>query len=400
VKGVYSLLFGVNEEVNFEEKIFNIAVVLGIAVLTIGIVINLLFDADIYLDLLFLAIWIIIYHLSRRKNSFNWLSSFTLSVVVFGVYPYNWIASSGVLDSTPYYSLLFISIICIVKKGKARRNLLLSIFAVQYILIAYDYIRMDSVANETFIFVIVHLSILSIVTATLLTLYSKTYFQERRRSTIYAKTIEKQNKEQMQYMINLEELNNRLKSERHEFNNHLGIIYGLMNNKEYDKTTDYTSKLVESVSEYRNIINIPYPAVCALINYKLANVKKEKIELKVNANIPNGLKINEYDIGIILGNLIGNAIEALGKVEEAERYIFLELKYKPDYIIIRVENPYNESLIYENKEYVSTKNDGDIEEHGYGLNNVKDIVEKHNGLININHDNNIFDINIALLCMK
>lgn len=400
MKNFYSLTFGVNEEVDFEEKIFNIAVLLGIVVLTIGIIINLIFDASIYIDFLFLIIWVIVCYLSRFKNAFDTLSNFTLSVLVFGVYPYNWIVSSGVLDSTPYYSLLFISIICIVKKGKARRKLLLSIFIVQYMLIAYDYIRFESIPKENFIFVIIHLSILSIVTAMLLTSYSSTYLQERRRNSIYSKTIETQNREQMLYMISLEELNNKLKSERHDFNNHLGIIHGLMNNKEYDKTIEYTSKLVETVSEYRSIINISYPAVSALINYKLANVKKENIKLKVNANIPNGLEINEFDIGIILGNLIGNSIEALAKVEESDRYILLELTYKLDYLIIRVENPYNETLIYENKEYVSTKNCGDVVDHGYGLNNVKEIVEKNNGLININHENRIFAIDIALLCMK
>lgn len=400
MKNFYSLIFGVNQEVGFEERIFNIAVVLGIVILTVGVVTDCLFGANIYINLIFLTFWIIVFYLSRLKNSFEWLSNLTLSVLVFGVYPYNWIASSGVIDQTPYYSLLFISIICIIKKGKSRRNLLVSIFLVQYMLVVYDYIRLESVPKEKFLFFIIHISILSLATATLLTIYSRTYFMERRKNTIYAKKIKNQNREQMQYMINLEELNNKLKSERHEFNNYLGIIYGLMNNKEYDKTTEYISRLVESASEYRSIVNIPYPTIGALINYKLANAKKENIELKVNINIPKGLDINEFDVGIILGNTIGNAIEAIEKVKKSERYILLEVTYKLDYIIIRLENPYNEMIIYENNEYVSTKNDGHDLDHGYGLKNVKQIVDKYNGLININHDNKIFSIDIALLCIE
>ena len=59
-------------------------------------------------------------------------------------------------------------------------------------------------------------------------------------------------------MENLEEVIYRLKSERHDFNNHLGVIYGLLGNGEKDEATVYASQLVQTAEEYCNIVDLPY----------------------------------------------------------------------------------------------------------------------------------------------
>lgn len=196
-------------------------------------------------------------------------------------------------------------------------------------------------------------------------------------------------------MTHLEDINNRLRSDRHDFNNHLGVIYGLMDSKEYAKTMEYTSQLVNTVEDYKIIVTLPYPTIRAMLNYKLAIAKSEDITLNIDIDIPKGLTINEYDYGVILGNLIDNAIEALKNVVVEERYLVQKLDHKLEYFVIQVKNPYQDDLSLHKDLYLSTK--GESDNRGYGIQNIKQLVQKHDGLISFDHNNHIFTVDIALL---
>lgn len=63
-------------------------------------------------------------------------------------------------------------------------------------------------------------------------------------------------------------------------------------------------------------------------------------------------------------------------------------------MIISVKNTYAIPVKYVNGEIVSTKEDS--ENHGYGLKNIKKAVEKYDGYIEDDHDNNTFSVDIIL----
>ena len=84
-------------------------------------------------------------------------------------------------------------------------------------------------------------SFLTSAMAVLIIIYSNTYRKEKQRSELYSRTIEEQYQQQLYYMESLEELIYKLKSERHDFNNHLGVIYGLLESGESDKASSYVT---------------------------------------------------------------------------------------------------------------------------------------------------------------
>lgn len=77
-----------------------------------------------------------------------------------------------------------------------------------------------------------------------------------------------------------------------------------------------------------------------------------------------------------------------------ERSLSLKLIYNRDRLIVRVSNPYMTEIRYENGEIITSKNDS--HHYGYGLKNVEKIVEKYDGYMEINHDNNVFTVDILL----
>ena len=401
MKGLAAKLIGNAEHVAFEERIFNFSLLGAIFMTSIAACMDIFYyETPSYFNLAFLAFWILMFYLSRFKGCFRLVSFPTIAVLVFIFFPYNWIFSSGIFGMLPYYNIVFIAILCVLLSGKQRIIIIVSMLVTEFLLASLDAYQIGSFTvkiTHTFSVMdrLVHLGVIMVAMAVLTVGYSVVYKKEKSRSDTYAETIEEQYKQQLYYMESLEEVIFKLKSERHDFNNNLGVIYGLLGNGETDKATDYTAQLVKTAEEYRNIVNIPYSMLRAMLNYKLSGAAEDGIELRLNINIPAGLPLSEFDITVILGNLLDNAVEACKKVEEDKRYISVELTYKPDYLVIQIENPTNGNPALKDGAYRTTKPDS--ENHGFGLNSITYLVSRHNGLMKIEADGGVFKVNIALL---
>lgn len=87
-----------------------------------------------------------------------------------------------------------------------------------------------------------------------------------------------------------------------------------------------------------------------------------------------------------------NAITASENTQE--KMLHLKLITKKGLLYIEIENSYNGIINEEKGRFYTTKNNKAI--HGFGLKNVKRIVEKHNGTLDITYSEERFRINIML----
>jgi sensor histidine kinase regulating citrate/malate metabolism len=226
--------------------------------------------------------------------------------------------------------------------------------------------------------------------------YSTAYQRERARSEAFAQTIGENYRQQLYYMENLEQLVTRLRAERHDFNNQLGIIYGMLEDDEAGKAKGYAMSLIGAAHVHQNMVSLPYSMLRAMINYKLSVADEQGVRLNISVDVRAGLRFNESDLAIIIGTLMDNAVEACQKAEE--KYIGFNLYYRPDYLILRMENSTAPDAPRPSwMDGQGRSNKSDPENHGFGLSNVKHLVEKHNGLIEIDLRKDIFKVNVALL---
>lgn len=101
------------------------------------------------------------------------------------------------------------------------------------------------------------------------------------------------------------------------------------------------------------------------------------------------------DICNIFGNALENAIESVMRIEDKEkRLIHVTVSQVNDFVMIRVENYYEGDLKIDGDDYLTTK--GDAVFHGYGIKSIKYTVQRYDGAVYINTDNNWFDIKIAI----
>ena len=400
VKKISSRLFGDEEHFPFEERIFHFGVLLGIFLTAFGTVMDVYYGANILFDLVFVGCWCLTYYLSRFRGYFSIVSVISTGIVVFAFLPFIWIASGGSGSIIPYYTIIFIAIISIVLKGYFRIAMVVSMLLLIVLLILHDAYRggsfhMQIQNNVTSLDLLLHLGIILAATAVLIIIYSNTYMKEKARKEAYAKAIEENYHQQLYYMENLEQLISRLKAERHDFNNHLGVIYGLLQVGTPEKAGAYVEKLVKATEEFQNIVNVPYSMMRAMLNYKLSAAKENKIDLRLDVRLPANLELNEFDLAVILGNLLDNAMEASKQMGETSRHLELSILYKPDYLVIHMENPVGNVLLGQDGELRSSK--PDAENHGFGLRNIKYLVEKYDGMMKIASENGVFKVDIALL---
>ena len=102
----------------------------------------------------------------------------------------------------------------------------------------------------------------------------------------------------------------------------------------------------------------------------------------------------DFDLCIIFGNLLDNAIEACSKMNNIPKEIFIKVRMQHDIIYIYVKNTsYKYPKKIDGKFITSKKNK---EYHGIGIESVRKSVEKYNGHLDFDYDNNMFRTTIII----
>lgn len=181
---------------------------------------------------------------------------------------------------------------------------------------------------------------------------------------------------------------------QHDLNKHLISIRSYLKSNQIEDAANYIDRLINIDFEILNNLSKTGNAIIdGILNIKIQEAKNKDITVMTKLQIPENLNINPFDITVILGNIIDNAIEALSKAIENKR-INISMIYNRGRIVFRVENTY--SSIVETKKGELLTNKSDSFSHGIGLQNVKYTVKKYNGTVDICYDQVWFKICVML----
>ena len=115
----------------------------------------------------------------------------------------------------------------------------------------------------------------------------------------------------------------------------------------------------------------------------------------MNIFIPNDLPIDTCDIGVVLGNAIDNAIEAVKECRSRKRVIEISMGIKKEACVIVIKNPYENKVQKDNTGMlISTKKEK--HKHGYGIKSIMKIADKYQGEALVEEKDDIFSLIIVL----
>lgn len=228
----------------------------------------------------------------------------------------------------------------------------------------------------------------------LLMLFIMRKMVEYHQKEISWKMKEKEYKNLFFYIKNIEDIINRLKAQRHDFNNFISTLYGLIHLGHYEQAKKYILTLTEEISVTNEMIDNENPIISALLSMKKEKAKAYQIAFDDQVYLPLKLPLNDIDITIILGNLIDNAIEACQKVEEIDRKIAVALDIQENMLIMKISNSKSSKDKFEKMQRFTNKSNQ--EDHGFGLFNVSQIIENYKGLLKVTDNGNEFRVNVAI----
>ena len=133
-------------------------------------------------------------------------------------------------------------------------------------------------------------------------------------------------------MEEVEHFYNGIRQMKHEMKNHLTNIKGLVRNGSYEEIEQYIDQMDESMNVFELTIKTGNTVTDVIVNDKQKAAEKQGILFQSEFSYPKSEGYNAYDIGVIINNLLQNALEACGKMAEGKKYIYLSGRQKKNFI--------------------------------------------------------------------
>lgn len=261
-------------------------------------------------------------------------------------------------------------------------NLFLILFSVQIFHSGTKAVNKDTMLSLLFLLCF----IISILTFSIIFKLSQKAEEELEEKLLIQK-LEMENKMNAD-MTNMVE---NLRSLRHDMNNHIGVMSGLVHAKQYDALKEYIDEIYHDISPANEFIFTHNKALSALLYNKILNTRLKGIEFDPVIRITD-CNIATKDICSLLGNLLDNAIEAAEKAEN-QKYIELVISQKNSSYIIQCSNTFRDIPIKINDNFITSKKSKNL--HGIGIKNIKAIVNKYGGSLLISYTD-LFRVKIIL----
>ncbi len=187
--------------------------------------------------------------------------------------------------------------------------------------------------------------------------------------------------EMLQTIESTQQLNTKLRVQRHDFINHLQVVHSLIQLKEYDEAADYIAEIYEDIRQVGELLKTNNPAVNGLLAAKQQRATEENVpfHLHITARL-DSLQVEGWEFCRILSNLIDNALYA---AKENEGEVHIGLREDINSVYFSVEN--DGEIPKRNLEKIfepgfTTKGERGT---GMGLYIIKDTVEKYKGRIQV-----------------
>jgi sensor histidine kinase YesM len=182
----------------------------------------------------------------------------------------------------------------------------------------------------------------------------------------------------------MNDMYDKLRKLRHDYKYHLNAIQHMLNSGSAEAADTYLAVVEKQIAD----TEIPKYCGNAVLNALIYSYAERcaalDIQFNTRVSIPVSLTVLDYDMCIIFGNLLENAVEACVKLN-ADRYIEVTTQNTPTQLLVMVKNSFDGMVREEEGVPVSSKTEG-----GLGLRSIKQVVAHYGGVLVTEWDNSTF----------
>lgn len=175
----------------------------------------------------------------------------------------------------------------------------------------------------------------------------------------------------------------------HDTKQHFFYLQHCIDQKDYAALKKYLPNAIKNMENAYNRINTGNLVIDAFVSNYSAIAESEGIFFKTDIKLQiEHIPINDYDLCIILGNLLDNCMNAIHKITNPQKKeIFVHLFMKEGNFVIHITNTFDNKI---------TNNENSSLYHGYGCKNIEDITAKHKGTYTSFTEDNTYTAVVSL----
>lgn len=233
----------------------------------------------------------------------------------------------------------------------------------------------------------IHLLLMLLINIAALLLLAKIYTLEGKRRI---KLTELTHEEQFRALVA------SVRSDRHDFNNHLTVIGGLIKINDFTNAAKYMNQIIGEVKINNIAFAIKNPILASLLFAKMELFQQNNVQFTANiASEEVTSRLSSTDLIRLISNLIDNAYEATMDLPEDQRKIIFEIsKNEHQYTIILKNTSLYKQLESHFFEHGYTTKSSTGQKRGFGLSIIKEVTKKYGGTLNLKTEDSliVFDI--------
>ena len=213
-------------------------------------------------------------------------------------------------------------------------------------------------------------------------LFSYKKLQQSFRLSTEISLLEQQEHSLNQYVEEAKTRYDETKSFRHDIRNHIAVVKNLLQSGKLEEAVSYMEDMDDMAEKMSFPCSTNNPVVDILVGNKLGIAKSMGIDADCSLLLPYPCGIRDIDICIVLSNALDNAIHAVKGLDDSiEKYIRVSGRIQGDLLMIEIENSFPGKGVFKK---------------GRGLSNIKKVVEKYDGAMNIETQENVFVLHVLL----
>lgn len=179
----------------------------------------------------------------------------------------------------------------------------------------------------------------------------------------------------------------------HDVKNHILTLQGLEQDGDLEGLHKYLQSLKNTYYNAGQALQCNSHVLSIILNQEKEKAQQKEIAFVIKELSFSKLHLDDADVTVLFGNLLDNAVEACEKIKDGERRITVQVEQKKQGLFVEVANTVAEKPDIKNGMIVSTKTDRSV--HGYGLKNIKEIVDRYEGVMHMEVREDLFVVQIA-----
>lgn len=233
--------------------------------------------------------------------------------------------------------------------------------------------RMGYELNNTYYNTFATVSAVGMTFCTVLVLYLYERQAEQSAQLRMREQYERHLKSQVKHLDEILLKQEELRRVRHDMNNQLVAIQGYFHEGDIAGGEAYVTSLLQNLQTPSSRIRTGNSALDAILSTKKALAESKGITVDMEVQISDQLPLEPVDVCVIFGNALDNAIEACDRITQGEKKINLVLVQREGKLLCHLTNtaPINSSKDF------SITSKSDKKNHGFGLANLRESLEKY-----------------------